>query len=216
MKTIFTRFLLAALGAAGLASCSLVDSPAESPKPITNVSEFYYQLNNIGSEYSYELRSADSRDTMKLTMGGSEAGMITLDRSRCYSAATTAAGDNFSIKNYYAMNDSTAYSLGRTNCGLPGRYWVDLKTPLTVGQTWEFDTQDPYTAIEYKALVARRGASMKMPDGKIYDDVAQIIYTSSSQDTIVKYFARGVGLVYSVSKSGASSETETVGLVGKQ
>ena len=210
------RIFLAALSAAVMTSCGVVDAVPDEPKPITSVSEFYYRLGSIGAQYVYEIHrlnvNLQSRDTMKLTMHGSEDGMIMLDKSRCYSAGIDF-GANFSDKYYYAMNDSIAYNLERSACGLPGKLWVDLKTPLTVGQMWEFSPSNFYQPMRYKALVTRRGAQMKLPDGKIYTDVAEILYTSSNQDTIVKYFARGVGLVYSTSNSKLSSAPKAVGLI---
>ena len=206
------RIFLTALGAAVMASCSMVDAVPDEPKPVKSVSEFYYRLGDVGAQYVYELHNTRSRDTIKMTMRGSEAGMIMLDKSRCYSAGIDF-GANFSDKYYYAMNDSIAYNLERSACGLPGKLWVDLKAPLMVGQTWEFSPSDFYQPMKYKALVTRRGAQMKMPDGKIYTDVAEILYASSNQDTIVKYFARGVGLVYSTSNSKLSSAPKAVGLI---
>ena len=56
---------------------------------------------------------------------------------------------------------------------------------------------------------------MKMPDGKIYDDVTEVLYTSKSDSTI-KWFARGTGLIYSSSNVTDSDFGAEMSLVGQK
>src|SRR5207247_1919925 len=103
---------------------------------------------------------------------------------------------------FYKMNDSEAYTLGSVSCFGTNQNWLDLKAPLLAGQTWTFTNSNGsfYVNQTFTATVTHRGVKMKMPDGRIFDDVAEVTYVSSTGDSTVKWFAKGSGLIYSTSK----------------
>jgi len=214
MRFIFASFLFAAaLGASGCNT--LVDAPASVPAPVTNVQDYYLPLSNVGTSLMYCLKIDKQPDTIQMLMQGVEM----VDKMRggnCYSTYMSKA--NRRIFNYfYTMNDSEAYTLG-TSCMTSNTTWLDLKTPLMVGQKWTFDNSpggSMYISNTYTATVTRRGATMKMPDGTIYNDVAEVVYTSQSGDSTVKWFAKGTGLIYSTTKDPNSDFGQEMILVGQ-
>jgi hypothetical protein len=215
MKFIITASLLTvALGAIGCSS--FVDPAPSSSKPLSNIEDFYLPLKSIGTSYAYCRKSLSGADTLLMTMQGVDNSAAMNPNEVCYS--TDISQTNLYLTNYYySMNDSEAYSLGELSCGGSDKYWLDLKAPLTVGQTWKFNNiyGSSGSGSLYTAKVTRRGVQMKMPDGKLYDDVTEVIYTHAS-DSTVKWFARGVGLIYSTSNTPDSDFGEEMWLVGKK
>ncbi|MDP4218801.1 MAG: hypothetical protein Q8916_07000 [Bacteroidota bacterium] len=204
--------------ASALVGCNaLVDSAPSQQKPVLNIEEYYLPLKSIGTSYAYCRKNSTGADTIWMTMQGNDASGLMMGNQACYSADMTKM--NLYLNNfYYAMNDSEAYTLGKVSCGNNEKYWLDLKAPLMVGQQWKFNNSNGsyYIQSRYTAEVTRRGVQMKMPDGKTYDDVAEVVYTSQSGDSTVKWFARGVGLIYSTSKQPDSDFGEEMRLVGQK
>ena len=203
------------LGAIALSSCNaLVDPAPQALKPVIHIEDYYLPLKSIGTSYAYCRKSSYGTDTIWMTMQGNDASGLMLGDQACYATDMSSQTNQYLNNYFYTMNDSEAFTLGKVSCGNLDKYWLDLKTPLMVGQTWQFDNTNGsyYVNFHYTATVTRRGVQMKMPDGKIYDDVAEVIYTSKS-DTTVKWFARGVGLIYSVSKNPDSDFGKEMRLV---
>jgi hypothetical protein len=198
----------------GIVGCnSLVDSVSPSQQPVTHVEDYYLPLKSIGTSYAYCRKYSSGADTLLMTMKGNDPSALMAGNKACYS--TDLSKTNLYLNNYYfAMNDSEAYTLGKISCGGTDKFWLDLKTPLMEGQTWKFtNTNGSYS--QYTAKVTRRGVQMKMPDGKMYDDVTEVVYTSKG-DSTVKWFARGVGLIYSTSNTPDSDFGEEMWLVGEK
>ncbi len=201
-----------------MSGCSaIVDTPPQSALPVAHVEDYYLPLKNVGMSYSYCRKSSYGADTLSMTMQGNDASGLILGNQVCYSTDLTKT-NRYLNNYYYAMNDSEAYTLGKVSCNGTDQYWLDLKTPLMVGQSWKFNNShgSAYSSTTYTAKVTRRGAQMKMPDGKIFDDVAEIIYTSKSGDSTVKWFAHGVGLIYSTSKNPDSDFGQEMWFVGQK
>jgi hypothetical protein len=198
-SSVAALIFFAALGTIGCNA--VVDSPPQSPQPVTHIEDYYLPLKNVGVSYLYCRKSSSGADTISMTMQGNDASGVKLGNQFCYSTDLTKT-NSYLNNYYYTMNDSEAYTLGKVSCGGTDEYWLDLKAPLMIGQSWEFKNTNGGNSAEsdYTAYVTRRGGQMKMPDGKIYNDVAEIIYVSIS-DSTVKWFARGVGLIYSTSKT---------------
>lgn len=200
MKRLTTRALRvpAVLLAAGLASCGIADAP-EHPAPITNVSQFYFPLSDVGVSFAYCRATSIGTDTVRMTMNGRDQTTVgqSPDR-RCY-AVGISNRDQFHSDLYFVVNDSEAATVGSVSCGSGGATWLDLKSPLTEGQQWQFNTGNFYSPELVTATVTRRGAQMKMPAGQVFDDVTEVQYVTAESDTTVKWFARGVGLIYSSS-----------------
>ena len=216
MKLFIVSFIL--FGAVASVGCNaLVDSAPPSAQPVTHIEEYYLPLRSIGTSYAYCRKSSYGADTVWMTMQGNDASGLMLGNQACYATDMSSQTNKYLNNYYYAMNDSEAFTLGKVSCGNHDKYWLDLKTPLMVGQTWTFKNANGSYYIEsfYTATVTRRGFQMKMPDGKIYDDVAEVLYTSKS-DSTVKWFARGVGLIYSTSKKPDSDFGEEMRLVGQK
>ena len=215
MNYFFVFFLFAAMiGASGCSS--VVDPVPPSPQPVMNVADYYLPLTNVGASYAYCVKTSTGADTILMTMQGRDANTAVMPSGQlCYSTDLTRSTYRL-FSYYYSMNDSEAYTLGKISCGSPDQYWLDLKAPLMVGQTWKFNNNNgsSYVTSFYTAKVTRRGATMKMPDGTIYNDVAEIIYTSSAGDSTVKWFARGTGLLYSTTKQPNSDFGQEMRLVG--
>jgi hypothetical protein len=214
MKFNFFYFFFAfALGAIG---CSgIVDSTPQSPSPVTHVEDYYLPLKSIGTSYAYCRKSSSGSDTLLMTMLGTDYSSLMVGNQQCYSADFTKT--NLYLNNFYfALNDSEAYTLGKVSCSGTDKFWLDLKAPLMVGQTWKFNNSNGnyYTDSHYLAKVTRRGVQMKMPDGKTYNDVTEVIYVSKS-DSTVKWFARGVGLIYSSSNTMDSDFGQEMWLVAQ-
>ncbi|MEI8135000.1 MAG: hypothetical protein WCH46_07995 [bacterium] len=201
MKTFFPILCLTVAFLSN--GCGAVTDPIpNSPAPVWNVEQYYLPLKNIGASITYCRKTQTTIDTIKMTMQGNDDSGLMLGNQYCYT--TDLSKTNSRLFDYYfTMNDSEAYTLGKLSCGQTDKYWLDLKAPLTVGQTWSFSNSNGsyYVTNTYTAKVTRRGVTMKMPDGKVYDDVAEIIYASKSGDTTVKWFAKGTGLIYSTSKN---------------
>ena len=213
MKIFISSLIVMIFGSVG---CSIVDTAPQPSSAVSHVEDYYLPLKNIGISYTYCRKTSFGADTLLMTMQGNDASGLMVGNQACYSTDLTRT--NFYLNNYYyAMNDSEAYTLGKVSCNGTDKYWLDLKTPLMVGQTWKFSNAhgSSYSSTTYTAKVTRRGAQMKMPDGKIYDDVAEIIYTSKSGDSTVKWFAHGVGLIYSTSKNPDSDFGQEMWLVAK-
>ena len=188
--------------ALGTMCCNaLVDPAPRSPQAVTHIEDYYLPLKNVGTSYAYCRKSPMGVDTVWMTMEGNDPSAKMSGNGVCYSTDLTKT-NRYLNNYYYAMNDSEAYTLGKLSCSGTDQYWLDLKAPLMVGQTWKFSNTNGsyYTESRYTAQVMRRGVQMKMPDGKVFDDVAEVIYTTKSGDSTVKWFARGVGLIYSTSK----------------
>jgi len=202
------------LGAYGCSS--LVDSaPSTEMTPLTHVEDYYLPLKNIGTSYAYCRKSSAGADTLLMTMQGVDRSTA-MNGSVCYS--TDISKTNLYLTNYYySMNDSEAYSLGELSCGGSDKFWLDLKTPLTLGQTWKFNNVFGSTNATslYTAKVTRRGVQLKMPDGKLYGDVTEVIYTCYG-DSTVKWFARGIGLIYSTSNTPDSDFGQEMWFVGEK
>jgi hypothetical protein len=214
MKFFLAFFLFAALLCA--AGCgSIADSAPASPASVTNVADYYLPLNSIGASYMYCLKINAVSDTVQMLMQG-EAMVDKMRGGKCYSTYMTKANQRI-FNYYYTMNDSEAYTLG-TSCTGENSTWLDLKIPMTVGQKWTFDNSGGsfYVNNTYTATITRRGATMKMPDGTIFNDVAEVVYTSSGGDSTVKWFAKGVGLIYSTSKNPNSDFGQEMILVGQK
>lgn len=195
-STISTLVLLLA-SAVTVSSCSLVDAP-QSDEAITDVSQYYYPLTEIGSSFSYSRISAEGTDTIMMTMQGNDAEAFTKGIGQCY-AVGVSNEDEFNSDLYFVVNDSEASTLGNISCSDDRSRWIDLKSPLAEGQVWTFNTGNYYSPATVTATVVRRGAQMKMQDGGVFDDVTEVRYVSAVADTTTKWFARGVGLIYSTS-----------------
>ena len=201
MKFIIGSVIL--LGAFAASGCnSLVDPAPQSIQAVTHIEDYYLPLKSIGTSYAYCRKSSYGIDTLLMTMKGNDAAGLMLGDQACYATDMTSQSNQYLNNYYYAMNDSEAYTLGKVSCSGTDKFWLDLKAPLLVGQTWTFKNSNGsyYVEKNYTAKVMRRGVQMKMSDGKTYNDVAEVIYTSKS-DTTVKWFARGIGLIYSTSKN---------------
>ena len=202
----------------GTIGCTgIVDSPQPSTLPVTHVEDYYLPLKSVGTSYSYCRKSPIGADTVAMTMKGNDESGLMLGNQVCYS--TDLSNTNRYLNNYYySMTDSEAYTLGKVSCSGTDKYWLDLKAPLTVGQTWKFNNShgSSYSNTIYTARVSRRGVQMKMPDGNIYNDVAEIVYTSKAGDSTVKWFAHGVGLIYSSSTNPDSDFGQEMWLVGQK
>jgi hypothetical protein len=198
MKFILTSFLFSAILIAS--GCSSIADPTPSaPAAVMHIQDYYLPLNNSGSSLTYCVKTTTGADTVQMLMQG----VNSTDKMRgglCYSTYMSRANQRI-FNYYYTMNDSEAYSLG-TSCMGENSSWLDLKTPLAIGQQWTFDNSGGsfYINKTYTATVTRRGATMKMPDGKTYSDVTEVIY-SSGADSTVKWFAKNVGLIYTTSKN---------------
>ncbi len=212
MKSIF-RFSLLVIILGAIGCSSIVDSVPQAPGPVTHVEDYYLPLKSIGISYAYCRKSATGADTLLMTMQGNDPSALLAGNKACYS--TDLSKTNLYLDNYYyAMNDSEAYTLGTISCSGTDKYWLDLKAPLMVGQTWKFyNTSGSFS--QYTAKVTRRGVQMKMPDGKTYGDVTEVIYTSQG-DSTVKWFARGVGLIYSTSNTPDTDFGEEMWFVGQR
>jgi hypothetical protein len=213
MKFSLVSFLIAAL----LSSCSsLVDPVPNSPAAVTKVEDYYLPLKNIGASYAYCRKNLTSIDTVFMTMQGKDATSVMFGNEQCYATDMTKTNNRPLFDYYFVMNDSEAYTLGKVSCFGADKYWLDLKAPLMVGQKWTFSNSNGnyYPTDVYTASVTRRGVKMKMPDGVVYDDVAEVIYTSKAGDSTVKWFAKGVGLIYSTSKKPDSDFGQEMRLVG--
>lgn len=213
---LFVRSSLLIIAFAAIGCNAIVDTPSQSAQPVTHVEDYYLPLKNIGTSYAYCRKSPYGADTVWMTMQGNDNNALMLGNQACYSTDVLNPGSYLS-NYYFAMNDSEAYTLGKVSCGGTDKLWLDLKAPLIVGQTWEFHNSKGSYYIDNRitATVKRRGAQMKMPDGKIYDDVTEVLYTSKS-DSTVKWFARGVGLIYSSSNVIDSDFGAEMRLVGQK
>ena len=206
------------LGAFASVGCNAIaDSTPPPAQAVTHIEDYYLPLKSIGKAYAYCRKSPYGADTVWMTMKGNDASGMMLGNQACYAADMSSQTNQYLNNYYYSMNDSEAFTLGKVSCGNLDKYWLDLKTPLLVGQTWQFDNTNGsyYVNFRYTAKVTRRGVQMKMQDGKIYDDVVEIIYTSKS-DSVVKWYARGVGLIYSTSKNLDSDYGNEMRLVGQK
>ena len=216
MKFFIASVIL--LGVFAATGCnSLVDPAPQSAQAVTHIEDYYLPLKSIGTSYAYCRKSSYGIDTLWMTMKGNDAAGLMLGDQACYATDMSSQTNQYLNNYYYAMNDSEAYTLGKVSCSGTDKFWLDLKAPLLVGQTWKFKNSNGSYYIEknYTAKVARRGVQMKMPDGKTYDDVAEIIYTSKS-DTTVKWFAHGVGLIYSSSNNPDSDFGNEMQLVDQK
>ncbi len=188
-----------ALIAVGVSSCSVIADAPYTPSSVQNVGQYYYPLEKIGIQYCYLRKSPYGSDTVKMTMMGYDAQPAALTNNMaCFSADLHKEG-SFTNNLYFSVSDSEAYSVGKTSCSAGNNYWLDLKAPLTEHQQWTFYTSSYYSPGLVTATVLRRGVKLKMPDGRLFDDVTQISYVSSKADTTVKWFARGFGLIYTSS-----------------
>ena len=195
-RNILSLFSLLAIAPLAINSCSVADAPPSSAAPVRNVSDYYYPLSNVGTQYAYLRTSIVGSDTVHLKMQGGDAMPMTINNSQCYAADLFKDG-SFQSDVYFAQNDSEAFTLGTLSCGTIGGYWLDLKAPLNEGQHWSFFTSSSYTSVKITATVVHRGLTMKMPSGKTFDDVTEVRYVGDNADTTTKWFARGVGMVYS-------------------
>lgn len=188
-----------ALIAATVSSCSVIADAPNNPSTVQNVGQYYYPLEKIGIQYCYLRKTPLGSDTVQMTMMGNDAQPAALTNNMaCFSADLHKAG-SFTNNLYFSVSDSEAFSVGKTFCAAGNNYWLDLKAPLTEHQQWTFYTSSYYSPGFVTATVLRRGAKLKMPDGRVFDDVTQVSYVSSNADTTVKWFARGVGLIYTSS-----------------
>ncbi|HYM19372.1 MAG TPA: hypothetical protein VEW28_00035 [Candidatus Kapabacteria bacterium] len=183
---------------ATLASCSVADAPPNSPAPVKNVADYYYPLSDVGMQYAYLRTTNIGSDTVRLKMQGNDAMSSAIGNTQCFAADLYKIGA-FQSDLFFAVNDSEAYTLGTISCGTLGGYWLDLKTPLTEHLQWTFTTNGSYASITVTATVIHRGLKMKMPSGMTFDDVTEVLYVTNNADTTTKWFARGVGMVYSTS-----------------
>jgi hypothetical protein len=215
MKFFIASFLFATV--CGTIGCnSLVDSAPSASQPVLKVEDYYLPLKNIGASFTYCRKTATGADTILMTMQGQDISGVMPGNGMCYAADLTKTNHRL-YDYYYSMNDSEAYTLGKLSCGSTEKYWLDLKAPLTVGQTWKFSNTNGsyYLTNYYTAKVSRRGATMKMPDGTIYNDVTEVIYLSQSGDSTVKWFAKGTGLIYCTSKEPDSDFGQEMRLLGQ-
>ena len=205
-------------GAFASSGCNaLVDPAPQTAQPVTHIEDYYLPLKNIGTSYAYCRKSSYGTDTLWMRMKGNDASGLMLGNQACYATDMSSQTNQYLNNYYYAMSDSEAYTLGKVSCSGTDKFWLDLKAPLIVGQTWKFKNTNGsyYVENNYTAKVTRRGVQMKMPDGKIYNDVVEVIYTAKSDSTI-KWFARGVGLIYSTSKNPDSDFGDEMRLVGEK
>jgi hypothetical protein len=192
-----SALILLAASAVGLNSCGLTDTAA-TPAAITNVSQYYFPLASVGTNVAYERTVNGVSDTVRMTMQGRDPLATASSIGRCYSV-NLSNDQQFHSDMFFVVNDSEAYTLGNVSCGVNGDTWLDLKSPLTVGQQWAFNTGNVYYPQMVTATVLRRGVQLKMPNAKVFDDVTEVRYIDSESDTTTKWFARGVGLVYATS-----------------
>ncbi len=187
-----------ALTAAAVSSCSVIADAPTTPSAIQNVGQYYYPLEKIGIQYCYLRKAPSGTDTVKMTMMGNDPQPTPTNNMACFSAGLHSEG-LLTNSLYFSVSDSEAFSVGKTFCAAGNNYWLDLKAPLTEHQQWTFSTSSYYSPGLVTATVLHRGAKLKMPDGRVFDDVTQVSYVTSNADTTVKWFARGVGLIYTSS-----------------
>ena len=217
MKYIFASFL-AAVSLSLVACSSLVDPIPPSPSPVMNVQEYYLPLKQIGASFEYCRKFPDRTDTIYMTMRGKDAMGIMSGDQQCYHMDLSNSSQ-FLNTYFYSMTDTEAYTIGNLSCFASApQKWLDLKAPLTVGQIWTFENSNGsfYQKNTYTATVTRRDVKMKMPDGRIFDNVAEVTYVSPAADTTVKWFAKGTGLIYSTSKNSNSDFGKEMRLLGQK
>ena len=146
-------------------------------------------------------------------MQGNDAMGMMRGNKQCYAADLKT--DYFFNSYFFLMNDTEACTLGSISCYGAETKWLDLKAPLMPGQQWTFDQSGMYKKNTYMATVTKRGVQMKMPDGTIYNDVIEVVYTRGASDSTVKWFAKGIGLIYSTSTNPDNDFGQEMRLLSK-
>ncbi|SRR5581483_298238 len=181
-----------------LAGCSSIYDPATTPKPETDVRNYYLPLSTPKMEYDYTVVStapyhpASGNLTMNM-LGNTD----TVQNMPVYSCLWTYS-NHFGTPEqwFYGLCDSEAVAMGlEPTQDHYTDFWVDLKansaSPLQVNATWSFISQGE----EITAKVTAYGTSAQV-EGKDYQDVMMVTYTGVAGTAGTEWFARGIGPIF--------------------
>jgi hypothetical protein len=175
-------------------SCGLVDSPEDEPTTSNDVREYYFTLDVPSDHHAYYTYVIDAgnpvMDTLRMEMEGKADSWAAPSAGVQVYECAWKFGPNPYADYYYAMSKDTAYFLGYQS---KPDTWQDLVGPLAVGKSWKFNT--PQSTDPMVATVVRMGAQVAVR-GKLYKDVVEVKYQSADV-TKTKWFAKGIGTVYS-------------------
>lgn len=175
-------------------SCGLVDPPDERITTSNDVREYYFTLDVPADHHVHYTYVVDAGnpvpDTLHMEMEGKTDEWTAPSSSVQVYECAWQFGPNPYADYYYALSQDTAYFLGFIS---RKDTWQDLVGPLAVGKSWSFTTSQSTDPVV--ATVTRMGAQVTVR-GKLYKDVMEVKYQSADV-TKTKWFAKGIGTVYS-------------------
>jgi hypothetical protein len=197
--------LLAALLFAGLTAngCGIVDpEPAEIEEK--TITPYYYDFNH-GTEYTYwvsDPKFSQAPYAVKMEMEGEKYGCTypvgdpqAKQVFECdWHVSGYTGGDYYG---YYAVDSLSAHYMGsKLNPTYP--VWLDMVAPIKKGQQWSFPYGMEAEKNVINATITRVGFTCFVPDSlgaqRKFEDVIEVEYLSK-EEKIVKWFARGIGMI---------------------
>ena len=200
----FASFSIGLFVAAFLAACS---APTD-PTPLSSNADAYFFQQNTTYSYTYSQDNTPSPSTYGVTPPISYGSYLSL-----VSQNQTGTTDTLLLFKNRVTSDGTVNCILANSPADIGI--VALKGTLDLNATWNADI-----AGNIQATVVGKYAEYYLPGRQIhYNDVVVVKYTdkTASADTyIVRYFARGYGLILERTITGATSEISNLQLISFQ
>jgi hypothetical protein len=207
MKKYFLHSI-ALLFAVVAASCTAPSDPAQHP---ASASDYFFPDNDNTLHYTYSQDSASVAVTATYRMKVDSFAYGNFSQLIRQDQAASASQVLFYFKNELSTDGSVVCILS-TKQGDPG--FIALKGNLDLGSTWYADPSQTVSA-----TVVGKYAEYYLPGRQVhYTDVVVIKYadkTGSADQYIIRYFARGYGLILE-RKVEISSETADLQLLSRQ
>jgi hypothetical protein len=199
-----TGLALAAL----LISCS---APNE-PMPASSSAKDYFFPPNITQVYTYSQDNGSVSDTFAYQVNAVDGSYDTYLKLEQKNPSNPNNGVLYYFKNK-ANNDGSIVCVLSNSA--TGNGFVALKGTLDLGASWYTDT-----AQNILATVVGKYAEYYLPGRQVhYSDVVVVKYTdktTSSDNYVVRYFARDYGLIFERTINGTGSQITDLQLLSRQ
>ncbi len=200
-------FVLASVLSALLAACSMPTTSA----PLSADAKDYFFQSNTTFQYTYSQDDTISNSTTATY----QAKLV----DNTYGSYLQLVNNQSTATNnvlYYFKNQSTADgSICILSNSVSGKGFVALKGTLEMGASWYADS-----AQNIQAIVVGKYAEYYLPGRQLhYNDVVVVKYAdknASSDNYLVRYFARDFGLILERKVTGPSSEIVNLQLLSRQ
>lgn len=196
-KTHMSLLSLALSMLMAFGGCGIVDTlPEEVNEP--TIRPYYFNFDH-GTKYTYwvtDPKHSPAPYTVSMEMEGAKDGCKYKSKPVYECDWEVSVYQSGYYNGYYAIDDYSAHYMG-SKLNPTDPVWLDMVAPIKKGQAWEFKYgMDPENVIN--ATITRTGFTAFVPDSnnvaQKYEDIIEVEYLSR-EDKIVKWFARGVGMI---------------------